>query len=90
MNSCIRINPKDNVAVMLCDAAAGDTIRVGGIALVLQEQIPFGHKVALQKLEIGDVIYKYGQPIGRCTKAAAVGSWVHTHNCESLRGGVAR
>ena len=87
MNQYIRINEKDNVAVLLYDARAGDTLRLPDLTVTLREQIPFGHKAALRSLNKGDVIYKYGQPIARSTREIPAGCWVHTHNCESLRGG---
>lgn len=88
MNRCIRINKKDNVAVVLYDAKPGDKISVEDMELTVLDEIPFGHKVALETLKKGAVVYKYGQPIGMCTKDIAAGSWLHIHNCESLRGGV--
>lgn len=90
MNRAIRIHEKDNVAVLLCDAEPGTAVEAGGITVLLTQAVPFGHKVALRDLAKDEVVYKYGQPIGHCTCAVPAGSWVHTHNCESLRGGVAK
>ena len=49
MVKCFQINPEDNTAVMLDDAAAGDEIEIVGAAgvIVLKDAIEYGHKVAL-------------------------------------------
>lgn len=84
MGSCqrraLRLNEQDNVAVLLEDAQAGDWIEVEGQKVVLREDIPFGHKVALRSIAKGEAILKYGQPIGLATHPIALGEHVHVHN----------
>ncbi len=65
MKRLYKINPKDNVAVILID---GDTVA------------PRGHKVALCNIPAGAEVIKYGFPIGKATKDIAEGEWVHSHN----------
>lgn len=72
----IQIHPDDTVAVALHPVTKG-TIFSGVTAL---EDIPQGHKMALRRIGIGEVIVKYGFPIGHATTDIAPGSWVHTHN----------
>ena len=60
----IQINDIDNVAVALHPAPAGTAF--GGAAAV--EEIPQGHKMALKDIAKGDMIMKYGLPIGHATK----------------------
>ena len=83
----LRIHPADNVAVLLSPALArGTQVRVAGGELVTGGAIPSGHKIALQTLQPGDIVRKYGQPIGRVTAPIAPGEWVHTHNLHTLLG----
>lgn len=65
--SSIIINEKDNVGVML--SASGD--------------IPAGHKYAINDINKGDFVIKYGQVIGRATSDIKKGEWVHSHNLKS-------
>ena len=39
-----------------------------------------GHKYALCKIQAGEDVIKYGQPIGHATCDIDEGAWVHTHN----------
>ena len=54
-----------------------------GVALVGDEKIPSGHKLALRDIASGEPIIKYGEVIGRATADIAAGEWVHTHNLKS-------
>jgi len=72
----IQIHPSDNVAVALHPISKG-TVFSGITAL---EDIPQGHKMALQLIGKGETVVKYGFPIGHATSDIAPGSWVHTHN----------
>ncbi len=88
----IMIDDKDNVAVALDTMAVGTTVSVeigGQIERIkLVSKVPKGHKFALKDMATGDVVVKYGQPIGRSTAIIARGEHVHTHNVESQpRGG---
>jgi altronate dehydratase small subunit len=53
--------------------------------VVLREDIPAGHKVAIHDIRAGSTVCKYGEPIGRATTAIRRGAHVHVHNLESLR-----
>ncbi len=72
----IQIHPTDNVAVALHTVAKG-TVFAGVTAL---EEIPQGHKMALQGISANENVIKYGFSIGHATQDIAAGSWVHTHN----------
>lgn len=43
-----------------------------------------GHKKALENIEEGQIIIKYGMPIGVASCAISSGEWVHTHNVKTL------
>ena len=85
MVKCFQINPEDNTAVLLGDAAAGDEVEIVGGAdrIILQQDIKFGHKVALADIPTGKAVIKYGICIGHCTQPIRTGEWVHLHNCAS-------
>lgn len=85
--SYIQINPKDNVAVALEDLTAGTEIRLNGRTVTLTEDIPSGHKLALQAFNAGDRIIKYGFPIGMALKTIPAGSWVNEHNIHTALSG---
>ena len=76
----IQIHTGDNVAVALSPVEAGEQVSAGGRTLTAAEPIPQGHKLALTDLRPGDMVYKYGCPIGRVTAPVPAGGWVHTHN----------
>jgi altronate dehydratase small subunit len=50
------------------------------------ERIPFGHKFAVRDIGKGELVLKYGEPIGVATMDIGAGSYVHVHNVESSRG----
>lgn len=85
----LKINARDNVAVALRDLAAGSVIEVpgneGSHQIEVREDIPFGHKIALQNIALGDLVIKTGQAIGETTQEIITGSWVHVHNVDSRR-----
>jgi altronate dehydratase small subunit len=86
----IRLTKDDNVATAIEDIDAGDTIHVMGdgssdINLVAENEIRFGHKIALEEIEVGETIFKYGESIGVATETIHKGEHVHTHNLSSAR-----
>jgi hypothetical protein len=79
--NAIVIDPADNVATLLVDLQAKQSlVAEGGVTLPLRQDVEAGHKVALKGLEKGEVIRKYGHPIGIAGQAIAAGEHVHTHN----------
>ncbi|HKQ52626.1 MAG TPA: altronate dehydratase family protein [Pyrinomonadaceae bacterium] len=86
MRQAIRIHSDDNVAVALQPLAAGAEILPGGARVLARSDIPRGHKVALAEILPGEMVFKYGFPIGRATQKIGTGEWVHTHNLETALG----
>ena len=87
MNDVLRIMPGDTVAVALRPLAAGMAVEAGGARVVLREDAPMGHKIALRDIAAGEPVIKYGHPIGEAAEAIPAGSLVHTHNLKTrLRG----
>jgi (2R)-sulfolactate sulfo-lyase subunit alpha len=66
---------------MLCVVTADNS----DFTLVVNDDVPIGHKVALRDLKDGDTAIKYGQDIGRIVQDVATGHHVHTHNLKTKR-----
>lgn len=79
MKDYIIINPVDNVLVVLRPFSKGEKIE----DVLLLEDIPQAHKVALRDIKKGEDIIKYGSPIGHATDDILKGSHVHTHNVQT-------
>jgi len=86
MTRAIVISADDNVATALEALEPGQTIQSGAASVTVAEPIPRGHKVALRAIQAGDVVVKYGSPIGHASAAIDAGMHVHTHNVASDRG----
>lgn len=83
MKKYIQINPADNVIVAIDPLSAGDNITVGTTTITVSEDIPVGHKVALQDFRTGDPVIKYGFPIGHARNDIPTGSWVNEKNIKT-------
>jgi altronate dehydratase small subunit len=89
MNKFVVLNDADNVATCLADVEPGTEIEltVAGArhALTVRDAIPFGHKIAVRPIALGEDVVKYGEIIGRASQTIEAGEWVHVHNVESVR-----
>ena len=83
MTKLIQITGRDNVAVALHPVAKGETLSAGSVTVTAIEDIPQGHKIALEPIAEGAAVVKYGYPIGHTTAAVQTGAWVHTHNVKT-------
>jgi len=79
MYNLITLHKKDNVAVAPMSIPSNKAINSN---LTSKDLIPFGHKIALSKINKNDFIYKYGQIIGIASKDINEGEHVHSHNLE--------
>lgn len=86
----IVLKERDNVATMMNDVKQGESVIVMGPGfekeLLANCDINFGHKVAVCSILSGDLIFKYGESIGRAVQDIVEGEHVHTHNLVSNRG----
>lgn len=83
----IRINAADNVAVALQEVEAGTRIDIDGADAAACCKIPAGHKVALQDMEEGENVVKYGFPIGHLLTPVKKGGLIdHTNLKTNLEG----
>lgn len=87
MRNVLKISPDDSVAVALTPLKAGDAIEVDGKTITLLDDIPAGHKVALNAMHKGEHVIKYGFPIGEAKTDIPQGSHVHVHNLRTLLSG---
>ena len=83
---------QDNVGVVVVEGLTAGTEMLcvvtednSDFSLVVNDDVPIGHKVALSDLADGDTAIKYGQDIGRIVQDVAKGSHVHTHNLKTKR-----
>ena len=83
---------KDNVGVVVieatkknqeCDAWIMENDK--SIKVLSLNEVPLGHKIALQDLKEGDTILKYGHDIGKVVKAIKKGEHVHVHNVKTKK-----
>lgn len=84
----IVLNPADNVATLIDPGRAGDVCALQGDVsgeCRLAQDIAYGHKVCIADIPQGANVLKYGQVIGRATRAIKAGEHVHVHNVESGR-----
>jgi len=72
----VRVHPKDNVAIVVNEGGlrAGARFNSG---LVLTEDTPEAHKVALVDIPAGASVVRYGSVIGFALSNIEKGSWVH-------------
>ncbi|QOV10110.1 UxaA family hydrolase [Viridibacillus arvi] len=82
-----QINIADNVAIALEDLEKGYVIRLQDREIALNEDIKRGHKIAIQPIQKGSNIIKYGYPIGSATVDIAIGDFVHSHNLKTNLAG---
>ena len=75
----MKLAHNDDVGVAIRKVAAGT--EVGD--LLVRDEIPMGHKVALHEIAKGAQVLKFGVPIGRASSDIAKGELVHTHNLTS-------
>lgn len=79
----IVLHASDNVAVArVALAGNAEMARPDGSTLRVRAPIEAGHKIALRPIARGEVVLKYGQPIGVASAPIEAGEHVHVHNVE--------
>ncbi|MGB5626364.1 MAG: UxaA family hydrolase [Woeseiaceae bacterium] len=83
---------QDNVGVVVVEGLTAGTKMLcvvtednSDFSLVVIDDVPIGHKVALTDLSDGETAIKYGQDIGRFVANIPKGNHVHTHNLKTKR-----
>ncbi len=81
------IDEKDNVTTNVADEIPkGTKVEVGDKVIEARDEIPYGHKMAIEPIPKGEAVIKYGLSIGSAVEDIHVGNHVHVHNVESNRG----
>lgn len=90
VRDAVRLHPDDDVATVLRDVRAGETLAVGDgsatLRLACVSDVPACHKVALRPVAAGAAVRKHGETIGVARAAIAEGEHVHVHNLAGTRG----
>ena len=88
MINAILLDEKDNVVTCVREVQPGETVTYRAAAglktLEAAETIPYCHKIALQDIDEGDVIIKYGEMIGRTNCRIPKGCHVNENNIFSV------
>lgn len=79
-NAAILLNAADNIAVARVLLPSEGRIEVKGRTIEVLDQIPAGHKVAIEDIPQGNPIFRYGEVIGFARSPIRTGSHVHEHN----------
>ncbi|MDO4328422.1 MAG: UxaA family hydrolase [Lachnospiraceae bacterium] len=86
--NALLMDEKDNVATCVEEVQAGQEItysREGKLCTIIAgETIPYCHKIALERIEAGQMAVKYGEQIGKASEAIEQGRWVSHHNIFSI------
>ena len=78
----IRLHPSDNVVVARVSIPAGAVLELESGPVRMEQAVSPGHKISSRTIDAGEIVYKYGEEIGRAGASLAAGTWVHTHNLD--------
>ena len=83
---------KDNVGVIVVEKITPKQVCTCWImendsstSIQSKDEIPLGHKIAMNDLNEGDTILKYGHDIGKVVKPIKKGEHVHVHNVKTKK-----
>ena len=83
---------QDSVGVVVVEGVKAGQALIGWImeqdtelGLRAAQDIPIGHKLAIQALRAGDTVIKYGVDIGRAVADIEAGEHAHVHNIKTKR-----
>jgi altronate hydrolase len=76
------MRPDDDVVVATRELPAGTRVVTATGPVVLRDDVPRSHKVAVRDVPAGSAVHKYGQSIGLATVDIVAGDHVHVHNLE--------
>ncbi|MCI6152237.1 UxaA family hydrolase [Fusobacterium perfoetens] len=84
----ITISKNDNIIVAIEYIKKGEKIEYKTVdekikEIEILEDIPIYHKIALENINKGEIIKKYGEVIGIAIEEIKKGTHVHTHNIKS-------
>ncbi len=79
-NKIFHIHSSDNVGVAVQDLNPAEQVILNQYEFRTNAAIAQGHKIALLPIHKGEMVIKYGFPIGQAISDIEPGDWVHTHN----------
>lgn len=89
MINSLLINEKDSAAVAIAELKENSiaSYKVGEEVKQINiiQDIPIYHKFAIVDIKAGNLVYKYGQVIGKAFQDIKVGQHIHTHNIAGIR-----
>lgn len=92
MNHFVLHDAKDTVAVIVVEGVKKGMKLKGWImdedkfiSIKAKQDIPIGHKIALQDMKVGDTVWKYGIDMGKVIAKIKVGEHAHVHNIKTKR-----
>ncbi|WP_380055414.1 UxaA family hydrolase [Falsihalocynthiibacter sp. SS001] len=81
--SLLHLHRDDNTCVALKAISQGAKVECDGVTIELLQDVSLAHKVAHCDIAKGQLVYKYGMPIGTATEDIPKGASVHVHNVVS-------
>ncbi|GGZ22243.1 UxaA family hydrolase [Asticcacaulis endophyticus] len=85
----VRVHDTDHVVIAVEELPAGTVIDIDGQPpLVLEADIPKGHKLALYDIPAGQDVLKFGFVIGHASVDIKRGEHIHSHNLVTSLSGV--
>ena len=88
INSLI-ISEKDSVAVALEELNKDDVTSYKSgdkvVSVTILQHVPIYHKFSIKNVKEGELVYKYGQVIGKATQNIKKCQHVHSQNLVSIR-----
>lgn len=88
----LKVDDLDNVATIFANGIVdGTQVEVrdkkgNSEVITVHGDVPYGHKIALREIAVGEHIMKYGESIGAASRSIGKGDYVHVHNLDALRG----
>jgi hypothetical protein len=83
MLKLILLHSADNVLIVRSSIHPGDIEIIENHQVTFGYEISIGHKIAFRPIKKGDIIIKYGVPIGSATTDIQTGEHIHLHNMKS-------
>jgi altronate dehydratase len=84
MRRVVLVNRKDNVVTAVSNIQEGETIELEEASkrIVVKKAVPFGHKIAIEKIANGKCVIKYGECIAKAKEDIEEGDWVHSSSTD--------
>ncbi|OYW81216.1 MAG: altronate hydrolase, partial [Asticcacaulis sp. 32-58-5] len=85
----VRVHDSDHVVIAVEDLPSGSVVEIDGQPpLVLEADIPKGHKLALYDIPAGQEVRKFGFVIGHASADIKRGAHIHSHNLVTSLSGL--